>query len=60
MTSGPRRKSWPGGWRARSNRPRPLLMYAAVGGAVLVTLAVFLLGRRSGRRRSTVVEIRRG
>lgn len=29
-----------------------------VGGVVLVVL-VFLLGRRSGRRRSTMVEIRR-
>lgn len=31
---------------------------AVVGGVVLVVL-VFLLGRRSGRRRSTMVEIRR-
>ena len=39
---------------------RPLLTYAAVGGVLLVALAAFWLGRRSGRRRSTVVEIRRG
>lgn len=39
---------------------RPLLMYAAVGGTAVLLLAVFWLGRRSGRRRSTVVEIRRG
>ncbi len=49
-----------GGVEGTVQSARPLLMYAAVGGAVLVTLAVFWLGRRSGRRRSTVVEIRRG
>ena len=38
----------------------PLIRYVAIGGAVVVVLAVFILGRRSGRRRSTVVEIRRG
>ncbi|HTW09619.1 MAG TPA: hypothetical protein VME46_19090 [Acidimicrobiales bacterium] len=38
----------------------PVLRYVAIGGAVVVVLAVFLLGRRSGRRRSTVIEIRRG
>jgi hypothetical protein len=37
-----------------------LLKYAAVGGALAVVLISFWLGRRSGRRRSTVVEIRRG
>jgi NaMN:DMB phosphoribosyltransferase len=49
-----------GGVEHQVQSARPLLMYAAVGGAVLVTLAAFWLGRRSGRRRSTVVEIRRG
>ncbi len=49
-----------GGVENQVQAARPLLMYAAVGGAVLVTLAAFWLGRRSGRRRSTVVEIRRG
>jgi hypothetical protein len=37
-----------------------LVRYAAVGGVVVVVLVVFWLGRRSGHRRSTVVEIRRG
>ena len=49
-----------GGVENQVQAARPLLMYAAVGGALLVTLAAFWLGRRSGRRRSTVVEIRRG
>jgi hypothetical protein len=39
---------------------RPLLTYAAVGGAVALALLAFWIGRRSGRQRSTVVEIRRG
>jgi hypothetical protein len=38
----------------------PVLRYVAIGGAVVVVLVVFMLGRRSGRRRSTIVEIRRG
>jgi len=38
----------------------PLLRYAAIGGAALAVLVAFWLGRRSGRRRSTIVEIRRG
>lgn len=37
----------------------PLLVYAATGAAVVVVVAAFLLGKRSGRRRSTFVEIRR-
>jgi hypothetical protein len=31
----------------------------AIGGAILLLLLVFLLGKRRGRRKSTVVEIRR-
>lgn len=49
-----------GGVEAQVQAKLPLVKYAAVGGAVLVVLAIFMLGRRSGRRRSTVVEIRRG
>lgn len=30
-----------------------------IGGAVLVVLIAFLLGRRRGRKRNTIVEIRR-
>jgi len=37
----------------------PLVTYVAAGAVVAVAVAAFLLGRRSGRRRSTVVEIRR-
>jgi hypothetical protein len=32
---------------------------AAVAGAVLLLLVVYLFGRKAGKRRSTVVEIRR-
>ena len=32
---------------------------AAVAGAVLLLVLVYLFGRRAGKRRSTVVEIRR-
>jgi len=39
---------------------KPLLTYVAIGGVLVLALAAFWLGRRSGRRRSTVVEIRRG
>lgn len=38
---------------------RPTLTYVAVGGVLLIALIAFLLGRRSGRSRSTFVEIRR-
>jgi hypothetical protein len=38
----------------------PALRYAAVAGVAALVLAAFFLGRRSGRKRSTVVEIRRG
>ncbi|HLI24826.1 MAG TPA: hypothetical protein VKU91_07705 [Acidimicrobiales bacterium] len=38
---------------------RPTLTLVAVGVGVAVIVAVFLLGRSRGRRKSTVVEIRR-
>lgn len=38
---------------------RPVLTYAAVGAAVAVVALAFVLGRSRGRRKSTVVEIRR-
>ncbi len=38
---------------------RPVLTYVGVGAAVAVVVAAFLLGRSRGRRKSTVVEIRR-
>ena len=41
-----------------NNKKQSLASAAAVGG-VLVILIVFLLGKRSGRKKSTFVEIRR-
>jgi hypothetical protein len=38
---------------------RPILTYAAVGAVLLVAVTAYWLGRRSGRTRSTFVEIRR-
>jgi hypothetical protein len=38
---------------------RPKLIAGAVGGLVLALLVAYLLGRRGGRRRSAVVEIRK-
>lgn len=39
---------------------KPTLTYAAAGGMLLIALIAFWLGRRSGKVRSTVVEVRRG
>jgi len=38
---------------------RPKLVASAVGGVVLLVLVAYLLGRRGGRARSAVVEIRK-
>jgi hypothetical protein len=38
---------------------KPVAIYAAVAGVVVLAAAAFLLGRRRGRRKSTWVEIRR-
>lgn len=38
---------------------KPTLTYVAVGAVVVLVAAAFLLGRMRGRRKSTVVEIRR-
>jgi membrane protein DedA with SNARE-associated domain len=48
-----------GGVEDQVQSARPVLTYVAVGGAVVVVLVAYWLGRRGGRRRSTVVEIRR-
>ena len=53
-------ESLAGGVEGSVQSAKPLLMYGAVGGAVLVVLVSYWLGRRGGRRRSTIVEIRRG
>jgi len=38
---------------------RPVITYVAVGAVLLIAVTAFWLGRRSGRTRSTFVEIRR-
>lgn len=42
-----------------TSQAKPLLMYAAVAGAVAVVALTFVLGRRMGRRKATWVEVRR-
>jgi hypothetical protein len=49
-----------GGVESAAQAKVPMLRYAAIGGGVVVLLLAFWVGRRSGRRRSTIVEIRRG
>ena len=49
-----------GGVEGSVQSAKPVLMYAAIGGALFVVLVSYWLGRRGGRRRSTIVEIRRG
>lgn len=38
---------------------KPMMTYAVAGAAVAVVALVFLIGRKSGKKRTTVVEIRR-
>jgi NaMN:DMB phosphoribosyltransferase len=42
-----------------TDRAKPIAIYAAVGGAVLLVVLAFVLGRRRGKRKATWVEIRR-
>ena len=44
---------------AKVEAARPVLTYVAVGGAVVLVVVAFALGRRRGRRTSTWVEVRR-
>ena len=48
-----------GGVEDTADHARPWLTYAAVGTAVVVIAVAFVLGRNRGKRKSTVVEIRR-
>ncbi len=42
-----------------AEQARPVVAYVAVGGAVLLVILAFLLGRSRGRTKSSWVEIRR-
>lgn len=44
---------------ATGEKARTTMTYVAVGAVIAAVGLAFLLGRRKGRRRSTVVEIRR-
>jgi hypothetical protein len=48
-----------GGVDQTAERARPVLTYAAVGGAVALVVVSFWLGRRRGRRTTTWVEVKR-
>ncbi len=52
-------RSLQGGAKDKVDEQRSKMVMAAVGAGVVVALVVFLLGRRSGRRKNTLVEIRR-
>jgi hypothetical protein len=47
------------GAKARVDEKKSTIATAASIGGLLIVLLVFLLGRRSGRRKTTLVEIRR-
>jgi hypothetical protein len=47
------------GLRKEVDSRKGMLKSIAIGGGILLVLIIFLLGRRSGTRRSTFVEIRR-
>jgi hypothetical protein len=42
-----------------TDKAKPLLVYAAVGGGILIVILAFVLGKRRGKRKATWVEIRR-
>jgi hypothetical protein len=45
--------------QGRVDEKKTSIATVAAGGAVVLMIIFFLLGKRSGRKRSTVVEIRR-
>jgi hypothetical protein len=47
------------GAKARVDEKKSTIATAASIGGLLIVILVFLLGRRSGRRKTTLVEIRR-
>ncbi|MFP3900499.1 MAG: hypothetical protein ACLFXM_06565 [Acidimicrobiia bacterium] len=48
-----------GGAREQAESARGTIVAAGVVGIVVLLLVAFLLGRRAGKQRSTIVEIRR-
>lgn len=48
-----------GGVEETVTEARPTVLGVAAGAAVALVIAAYLLGRRAGRHRSAVVEIRR-
>lgn len=52
-------RSLQGEVKEKVDEQRSKLMMAAIGAGVLAALVVFFLGRRSGRKKNTLVEIRR-
>lgn len=54
-----RLRSMTGGIEEQVTEARPTLVGTGVGAAVSAVLLAYLLGRRAGKRRSAIVEIRR-
>lgn len=52
-------KSLQGDIQGRVDDKKTSIASVAAGGAVVLLIIFFLLGKRSGKKRSTVVEIRR-
>jgi hypothetical protein len=42
-----------------TDNAKPIIEAVAIGGVILLILLAYFLGRRKGKKRSTVVEIRR-
>lgn len=43
----------------KAEAAKPVALYAGIGGAIVLVVLAFVLGRRRGQRKSTWVEIRR-